>query len=257
MTFVLKKCIAAFLLPPGIFILLLLGAAWRFHHRGRRRAFLFTLFVLTAIWGLSLAWTAGELTSALESGFTIPAQPRGDAIILLGGGVNDLVPDLSGRGVPTEGMLPRVVTAVRLQRRLGIPVLVSGGAVFDGRTPEAVIVKRFLIDLGVPENKILTESKSRDTVENARFSKEILKRHGLHTPLLVTSAYHMRRSVMAFRRAGLEVTPVPAQFLTSSETAPTTWADWLPSADSLNDSSRALREYLGILFYRLGGQGGT
>ncbi|MBI2353771.1 MAG: YdcF family protein [Deltaproteobacteria bacterium] len=254
--FILKKCIAAFLLPPGILVLILLAAGlWSWRLRRRVTAVGALLLALLA-WSLSTAQVSQMLMGRLERGFAIPRQPQGDVIVLLGGGLHDKVPDLTGSGAPSAGMMTRIVTAVRLQRRLDLPILVSGGAVFGGRTAEAPVVRRFLMDLGVPERRIILEDKSRDTMENARFSREIIRRHGFRQPLLVTSAFHMRRSLEAFRRAGVMVTPLPAGFVTSAgHTA--VWADFLPDSASLHGTATAMREYLGLLFYRLGGQGAT
>ena len=88
--------------------------------------------------------------------------------MLLGGGVYGGAPDVRGVGFPSEEMLPRIVTAVRLQRRLGVPVVVSGGKVFDHSFAEAPVIGRVLADLGVPPGKVVLEGRSRDTSENAR-----------------------------------------------------------------------------------------
>jgi uncharacterized SAM-binding protein YcdF (DUF218 family) len=146
-----------------------------------------------------------------------------------------------------------MVTAVRLQRRLGLPVLITGSAVFADRTPEAPVVKRFMVDMGVPPDKILVEVKSRDTIENARFSKKILEQKGFKKPILVTSAYHMRRSVEAFRKVGLEVTPVPSSFHTAPG-RPTIWIDRLPNSGALEMTTIVLHEYLGLIYYTLVGK---
>lgn len=254
--FILKKCLSAALLPPGMFIMILVIAAWWLRRQRRSLAACNCLLLALLIWLLSTYMTANALSSRLEHGLTIPARPRGDVIVLLGGGVNDRVPDLTGSGAPSEGMMPRMVTAIRLQRQLDVPILVSGGTVYAGRSAEAPVVRRFLLDLGVPPQKILIEDKSRDTVENARFSRAILQQHRFRQPLLVTSAFHMRRSQEAFRREGIATTPIPANFITAPGRT-TIWADLLPEAGALHTSATALREYLGLLFYRLGGQGAT
>jgi uncharacterized SAM-binding protein YcdF (DUF218 family) len=254
--FFLKKCISAALLPPGMFVLILLIAACWLRRQSRPLAAGNCLLLALLIWALSTFMMADALTSRLEHGLTIPTRPRGDVIILLGGGINDSVPDLTGSGAPSEGMMARMVTAIRLQRQLDVPILVSGGAVYAGRSAEAPVVRRFLLDLGVPARQILVEDKSRDTVENARFSRVILQQHHFRQPLLVTSAYHMRRSLEAFRRVGIAVTPIPANFITAPG-RPTVWANLLPDSGALHDTATALREYLGLLYYQLGGQGGT
>ena len=253
MSLAIKKIITCFLLPPGLIILLLTGCAL-FNIR-RRRPGIALWFIVPALlmWTLSSTYVSDALLVSLERDVSIPAHPAGDVILLLGGGIYDRVPDLSGSGAPGEQMLGRMVTAVRLQKKLGIPVVISGGAVFDNRSPEAPVVGRFMTDLGVPPDKILIEDKSRDTIENARFCKIILTQEGFKKPILVTSAYHMRRSIEAFRKAGLEVTPIPSSFRTSPDRTPN-WTDWFPDAGALETTSIVLHEYLGLLYYALAGK---
>jgi uncharacterized SAM-binding protein YcdF (DUF218 family) len=147
-------------------------------------------------------------------------------------------------------MMSRVVTAVRVQKRTGLPVIVSGGAFRETDTPEAWIVQRFLQDLGVPRGKILLEDKSRDTGENARYVADMCARNGFRSPLLVTSAYHMKRALLIFRRNRLEVTPLPASFRYGGRNELTPFT-FLPSFADLASTSTAIREHLGLLFYRL------
>jgi len=256
MGFILKKVMTFFLLPPGCLILFLITCAG-FQLR-RRRPAMASAFLLPALllWAMSSSIVSAPLMASLERGLTIPAHPMGDVIVLLGGGLHDQVPDLSGSGAPSDNMQARMITAMRLQRRLGLPMLVTGGAAFAGRTPEAPVVKRFLVDLGVPSNKILVEEKSRDTIENARFSKKIMELKGFKKPILVTSAFHMRRAIEAFRKAGLEVIPVPSSFYTAPE-LPTIWEDWFPSSGALEMTATVIHEYIGLIFYTLIGKGAS
>jgi uncharacterized SAM-binding protein YcdF (DUF218 family) len=248
--FVLKKVLTAFLVPPGIFILLLLAFAWWTRRRRQNSQALVLVLIALLLWGVSTTALGRVMIAGLEQGQSIPEHPRGDVIILLGGGINDRVPDLSGRGTPSADSLHRVVSAARLQKRLGIPVIISGGPVFAGHTTEAAISRRFLIDMGVPSDKILLEDKSRDTIENARFTRQILEKHGFRRPLLITSAYHMHRSVAAFLRFGVEVTPVPAHFISNGDN-PLLLFDWLPDTNAMVNISRALKEHIGMMYYRL------
>ena len=250
--FFVKKLVSPFLLPPGIFIVLLLGLATLLWRKRRRGTALLNFLLGILLWSVASAPVADRLLQGLEKGLTIPRPLQGDVIVLLGGGINDEVPDLTGKGAPTDEMLGRVVTAVRAQRELKVPIIVSGGTVFAGMSAEAPVVRRFLIDLGVPEQQILVEIKSRDTMENARYCRQMADQYGFRRPLLVTTAYHMRRSLMAFKRAGMPVTPLPAQFSTAPG-RPRIWTDYLPSAGSLHASAKAIHEYLGMLFYRFGG----
>lgn len=234
-------------MPPGIFIVLLVGFGIWFLFKKQWKAGMVNLSIGIFIWLLSISPVADTMIRGLESDFKIPENPRGDVIILLGGGAYDNAPDLTGVGAPSEEMLARLVAAVRLQKRLDVPVIISGGAVFKGRKPEAPIVKRFLADLGIPSGKIIIEDKSRDTIENAKYTKAICEKAGFRKPILVTSALHMRRSVMSFEKAGIKVVPVPANFRTWVRKYG--WEDYLPGSGS-GSAAGAIKEYVGFLFYK-------
>lgn len=245
--FILKKILTPFLMPPGIFIgLLICSGIWLFFRKRWKAGFLNCLIGIF-MWLLSLSPVSDMMLRGLESDFKIPESPSGDVIILLGGGVYDEAPDLSGIGAPSGEMSGRIITAVRLQKKLDIPIVVSGGIVFEGRKAEAVIVKRFLIDLGAPSDKIITEDKSRDTIENAKYTLEICKKLNYKKPILVTSAYHMKRAIMSFGKVGADVLPVPANFRTWKNKR-YGWESYLPG--NFEDVTIALREYLGLIFYR-------
>jgi len=247
MLFMLKKTLIPFLLPPGIFIVLLVFSSVYFLFKKYWKAVIANLLIGCLMWSLSISPVSNAMLRGLESGFNVPRNPRGDVIILLGGGVYAEAPDLSGIGAPSADAIARIVTAVRIQKRLNIPVIVSAGRVFEYTSIEAPIVKRFLVDLGVPPNEIIIEDKSRDTFENTKYTGDICARAGYKNPILVTSAYHMRRAIMSFEKADMKVTPFPVGFM-SSENDQYTWRDFLPR--SLRDASIAIHEYLGLVFYR-------
>jgi uncharacterized SAM-binding protein YcdF (DUF218 family) len=247
--FIVKKIVSPFLVPPGVFVvLLLLSSAW-FFRRKSRKASAVNFFLAFLFWVASVAPVSDAVLRGLEAEFSLPVNPEGDVIVLLGGGAYDVVPDFSGIGAPSGEMMGRIITAVRLQRRLHIPIVVSGGAVFKDRKAEAPIVKRFLVDLGVPEQKIITEEKSRDTIENARYTVKICEAKRYSRPLLVTSASHMKRAVLSFRNAGMEVTPFPSGFKALGRER-YGWEDFLPDPNELKKVSTAMREYIGLLYYR-------
>ncbi|MBZ0155649.1 MAG: YdcF family protein [Alphaproteobacteria bacterium] len=248
--FLIKKIISPFLLPPGIFILVLLFSGFLFLRGKCRKAGVLNILLGVSLWLLSIAPVSDVLIGKLEAGFSLPENPKGDVIVLLGGGVYDNAPDMTGVGVPSEEMLGRIITAVRLQKKLRIPVVVSSGIVYSGRRAEAPVVKRFLMDLGVPEREILLEDRSRDTIENARYTKEICGKFGFKRPILVTSAFHMKRSLMSFEKVHLKVVPFPANFKTWGDKK-YGWHDYLPDISGLWSVYAGLREFLGLLFYRL------
>ena len=243
--FVFKKLITPFLLPPWIFIVVLIFSGLLFLRKSRKAGIL-NILIGISIWLLSIGPVSDNLMKGLENGLTIPVNPRGDVIILLGGGVYDGVRDLTGVGAPSEDTLARIVTAVRLQKSLRVPVIVSGGTVFPWRKAEAPVDRRFLMDLGVPGDKILMEDKSRDTLENARYVKEICEKLRFRAPILITSAYHMKRALLSLREFNMDATPVPSNFKTWDRKYE--WADYLPS--DLRISMIACREYVGLLCHK-------
>lgn len=245
--FMFKKILTPFLMPPGIFIFLLIFSGLCLFFRKNWKTGFLNCSIGIFMWALSISPVSDPMLRGLESDFKILENPGGDVIILLGGGVSDEVPDLSGAGAPSGEMFGRLITAVRLQKKLGLPVIVSGGSVFKGRKAEATIVKRFLVDLGVPSDKVIAEDKSRDTIENAKYTMEICKRLKYKKPILVTSAFHMKRAIMSFEKVGLDVLPVPANFRTW-ENKKYGWESYLPGG--FDDVAVALREYLGLIFYK-------
>ena len=116
---------------------------------------------------------------------------------------------------------------------------------------EADASRVLLNALGVPRNVIVTESDSRNTRQNAIFTAGLAADRGIRRILLVTSAWHMPRAVAAFGQTALEVTPAAADYA-YIDPAPLILMI-LPQADSLALSTRALKEYLGLLVYRLRG----
>ena len=245
--FMLKKVLIPFLLPPGIFItILIITGAWLLYKKNWK-AGIVTLIFGSFAWALSISPVSDTMIKSLESEYSIPQNIEGDVIILLGGGVFDDSPDLSGLGAPKDGYLARIVAAVRLQKKLDIPIIVSGHEGSKYRTTESSIAKRFLIDLGVPAEKIIREGKSRNTFENAKFTQEISSRLGFTNPILVTSAYHLKRAIMSFEKAGLEVLPFPVGFY-SWQGKHYRWNAYLPG-DFLT-ASIVIRECLGLVIYK-------
>jgi uncharacterized SAM-binding protein YcdF (DUF218 family) len=246
--FLAKKIITAFLIPPGIFVLILFFTGLWLSFRKRLLSGLFIVLLSLMMWCLTIAPVSDLLLYPLESAYSIPSPPRGDVIVLLGGGAYDDVKDLSGTGAPSEEMMGRIVTVARLYRKLGVPVVVTGGSGFKGKKPEAPIVKRILSDLGLPPAKVIIEDESRDTLENALYTKKVLDARGLKKPILVTSAFHMKRSVRMFEKMGLGVVPFPANFKVRTNRVYYI-EDFLPG--DFRASATALKEYIGLLFYKI------
>ncbi|MEW6670585.1 MAG: YdcF family protein [Thermodesulfobacteriota bacterium] len=246
--FILKKILTPFLLPPGIFVLaaILWGLAYVF--RKQIRTGILLVFLGFSMWLLAITPTSNMLLRGLEKDFLPPKLVEGDVLILLGGGINDEVADLTGVGSPSDESLARLVTAVRLHHRLKAPVIVSGGKVYNHANSEAQVARRFLIDLGISPERIIIEDQSRDTFENALYSIKICERNNYRKPILITSAYHMKRALMNFKKAGMTVVPFPAAYKTW-QNRKFGWHDYLP--ESFDGTQSAIREYLGLIYTRL------
>lgn len=248
--FLLKKLLTALVLPPaGPLLLALLGAWWWRRARGGRRLanFGFGLLVvsLVGLLALSIPAVGQALLRQLET--VPPLDPASlgaaQAIVVLGGGIRHQAVEFGGDTV-SAASLERIRYAARLYRLRRLPVLVSAGAP-SGGVPEAQAMRETLgQELGVPVR--WTESASRDTAENARFSAAILRREGIDTVLLVSHAWHLPRAMALFRAEGLNVVPAPTGFTTPAAVG---WMNWLPG--DLRAARLAAHEALGRLVDRL------
>ena len=234
---------ASFFLPPGIFFLAFLALAYFAWKRGERFAAKAIVFITAVFYLLSTYLVADVLMGALEDAYAPPAKPEGDVVIMLGGGAFSDAPDVDGEGALTASPSTRLLTAVRLAQKLDLPILVSGGQVFQESGKEALLAKRTLVSLGIPESRILVEGASQNTVQNAAYTAKILKEHGLVRPILVTSAFHMKRSVLNYEKLGIEVVPYPTDYMTNRHPI-FHCVKLAPSADALRTNATVLQESL-------------
>lgn len=236
--------------PLGLSILLLAAGilAWNRLRVSRWlcAAALFVLMVFSSPAG------SGALLRSLENQYPdtgIDVISHAQAIVVLGGNIH-----MPSRGHGNSGLIDqsdRLLHALRLYRAGKAPVVVCSGGSF-AETSEAQAMGRLLQEWGVPSEAILLEEQSLNTRENALFSYPVLKARGIRRILLVTSAIHMPRAAAVFRKAGFEVSPAPADFRTGWGEASGSFG-WLPDAVYLMRSDRALREWIGLLVYRLRG----
>ena len=201
---------------------------------------------------LSLPLLSDALVGSLEQSaerLTPDDVPASDAAVVLGG----MLVDVRGKhGIVTEWADPdRFWGGLELLRAGRAPRLVFMG----GRMPwsagpqtEGEALRRAAIAEGVPAAAISVTDEVRNTADEARAVARVLPANARHITL-VTSAYHMPRAARLFRQAGFEVTEYPVDFQVGI--ARRTLLDVLPSADAFDNSSWALRELLGRLYYRL------
>jgi uncharacterized SAM-binding protein YcdF (DUF218 family) len=127
----------------------------------------------------------------------------------------------------------------------------SGRLIYDGAT-EAELAVRLFESFGIAKNRIILESKSRDTDENARFTKELLLPKPGERWLVVTSAHHMPRAIGVFRAAGFPVEAYPVDFRTRG--AIDLLRPFSNVGDGLRRTDTAAREWVGLVVYWMTGR---
>ncbi len=251
-----------FLLQPSTLIALLIGYGsiliWTGWARWGRR-FVTIGAVLLLVAGLSPLGNA--LILPLEDRFPradLDVPPLTTGFIILGG-VEDRLVGEARRAPALNEASERMVEAVMLARRFPeAKIAFSGGdaGILYQSGSEAEGAQTLLTALGVPQDRLILETKSRDTYENAVYLKESFTRSGEVGPgkrwVLITSAFHMPRAIGAFRQAGFDVEPWPVDYRTRGR------ADLTRPFDKVSEGLRrvdaATREWAGLLAYWLRGR---
>ncbi len=246
------KLIAALLLPPGIFIAALLFISlYMYYHKQRGRCLVAA--VTLAMYLLSTGWVAGMLMRPLED-----IQPgkveQAEIIVVLGGGASGRNNMLNNDGELGGFSANRLLTAAQLQRKLQIPLMITGGQVFAESGNEAHISRKVLLNLGISDSMIIVEDKARNTAENAAHALSICRELGVQKVCLVTSAFHMKRSLTNFAGQNNDgyftFLPYPCDYQISDQSVVDIFS-FVPRQDALEISYLALHEYLGILASKL------
>jgi uncharacterized SAM-binding protein YcdF (DUF218 family) len=222
----------------------------------RRRLAAAAVTAATLLLALFSFTSFGYLTiTPLESRFARPVEPALiDGIVVLGGGMDTGVNNVRG-GWELGRSGDRFVEALRLAlRHPEARVLIAGGgsALLSGRESEAEAGARFFTDFGIAPERLILEGQSRNTEENAINARALAAPKPGETWLLVTSAFHMPRSVGLFRRAEFPVVPWPADYLAAGNEQFGIKLDEI--AENLVTSNVALREWIGLVGYYLTGR---
>ena len=271
------------ILPPGIFIVLGIVVVILIAARKSRVAMWIGLVAVVAALALSLEPVATGLLAPLENRYA-PLPPlaaaddatdtdardadaeeaddgeqptdaadavarRIDAashIVVLGGGTVLGSPE-TRQGTLKPDAMKRAVYGHQLHMAYGLPVVLTGGtpAGYPDEPPEAQVAADLLLSLGSTQEQLRLETESRDTWENARYVDALICNE---TVVLVTSAYHMARAVRSFAAHGFTVVPAPTDY--KAKRGGYSFLSFLPSIESLRESTTALHEYLGFLYYR-------
>jgi uncharacterized SAM-binding protein YcdF (DUF218 family) len=239
-----------FLIGAGVLGAVLLLTRWAMLGRGLLAA----SAVLLAICGFSPIGKLLILT--LEQRFPPWDASAGapDGIVVLGGAID---PDLSdARGAPVLGRSgDRIVAAAELARQYpNVRIVYSGGnpnLIGSDSAKEADYGLSMLENLGVAKARLTAERLSRNTAENAEFTKAVAKPRAGERWLLVTSAFHMPRSIGLFRKVGFKIEAYPVDWRTSTSDA---WSFSSIATNGLERTDVALREWIGLVAYRLTGK---
>jgi uncharacterized SAM-binding protein YcdF (DUF218 family) len=251
MFFIVSKIVGYVLQPIVLVLLLLVGSG-----------------ILALLGWRRMAWTAGGgavlilavialsplglvMLAQLENRFPRPAAlpERVAGIVVLGGAVDTRVGRTRGVDELNEAA-DRMTEAMVLARRYPeARVLFSGGvaAILEEDIPETDLARNFFTGLGLAPERLMLEDRSRNTAENAVYSRELADPKPGETWLLVTSAFHMPRSVGCFRAAGFEIVPYPVDYRTPA--GPTVWRPSTFVTRNMEKVQLATREGLGLAAY--------
>lgn len=255
-TFILLKILATLMAPPaslavGVVLWLAMRAmGWR-----RLAGTVLGLAILQTLI-LSFPPMSGMLVARLEAkARSLTAGNPAccyEAIVVLGGGIAPAAPPHTTQPELTEGS-DRIWQAARLYHAGAAPkIIVSGGSFIERQggpaTTEAEAMRRFLLDLGVPNDAIVSEGKALNTIENIANVRDMVKGGRV---AIVTSAYHVPRAAKLAAKGGLDFAMFGVDWSPPDAATPW-WERWLPSVLALNHSNRALRELIALAFDRRG-----
>jgi uncharacterized SAM-binding protein YcdF (DUF218 family) len=181
-------------------------------------------------------------------------MPPPKGIIVLGGALDERIAAARGQ-VATNEAAERMTAAAALARLYPQAKLIfsgGSGALVDDSAKEADVARKLWRELGVPDSQMVFEDRSRNTFENALYTKALVKPRQGEDWLLITSAYHMPRAMGIFRALGMEPIAFPVDYRTFGDSN-----DFHPPSDgtlAIRNFETAAREWVGLLVYRLTGK---
>lgn len=210
------------------------------------------LFSILSLWFFSTPIIAQYLLDYFQNQYPIldvtaitPDEKQQAAIVILGGG-NNHMPEMQS-WIVSEDTWKRINYAAYLSKQLHLPILTSGGGIHESK--ESDVMKETLEHLfRIPV--LDYENQSINTHDEAVLLKPILIKHQLKTIYLVTSAYHMARSVYAFQQTGIKIIPAPSGYMNILGDKPRILV-YCPSISALNVSVIAWHEAIGLVWYHL------
>ena len=200
----------------------------------------------------ALPLTADRLWTALEADYPyrpIESVDNADAVVVLSGMLGGIE---TSEGVVTQwgGEVDRLFSGVDLVKAGKAPLIIftRGQWPWLNLPPEGEVLARRAIGMGIREKQILLTGIVSNTADEAAEVKTLMEFGGMRRVILVTSSFHMPRAKMLFDRAGIVSIPYPTDFKASG--GHSDWMSFVPSANGLNQTSNAVREWIGRLYYR-------
>ena len=277
MSIFLSKLLPIFLYPLGLSTLLitiaLLSLLWTSKRsrngsktnkvvnllKNKRFPIILLSLAVVILWLSSNLIFSNWLLRSLEWQYLPTGElPQAEVIVVLGGGTKPRIAPRPWYEVNEAG--DRILYGSWLYKQGKAPLLlVSGGRADwygEGGNPESEDMTAIAQAMGVPKSAILQEPDSLNTRENAVNTKQILSKKGINKILLVTSALHMPRAMAIFRKLGFEAIAAPTDFLVVQNENSKGWGillDLLPNTGALNNTTNAIKEYIGLLVYQMSG----
>lgn len=245
------KFASTFIILPGVFVTILSVLTYHLHRKIRntkntlcKDCIKFFRYMRTISFSLSLFiylistnWFAHILTRLL---YIPDTEDKGKYIVILGGGI-DNYGDTIEIGKHT---VRRLLKGLQLYKVKPRKIIVTGGAIGID-VSEASIMKKVLIEMGIPEEDIIVEGFAKNTFENAKYTKKLLPNSSI---TLVTSVSHMRRSLWIFERFFKEVYHVNADITSDFKNF---YLDYLPTFNGFYSTCQVVYELFGILQYKI------
>lgn len=229
--------------------------------RRPRTAALCIAFALILLLVSSNGWVSRYFVRSLEWQNTPSQLPNAEAIVVLGGATRSALFPRPTVDLQESG--DRVIYAAQLYRQKKAPLIIlSGGRIewFGKGTPESEDMATILTSIGIPKEALIQEPDSLNTYQNAVNVRKILEQRNIKRVLLVTSAIHMPRSLLIFQKQNIDVIAAPTDFLVSNaelqeltSTPKAAILNLLPDTSNIDLFTSALKEYIGIVIYRLRG----
>ncbi|CAM5775179.1 membrane protein [Labrys miyagiensis] len=265
------KIVSFLILPANAALMLgLVGLAASFTRRFQRFGRFLMGFSILAFAVMGLSPLGSIIIEPLEDRFpppafaasddlspTNPALPKIAGVIVLGGAVDTHISTARHDTALTDSA-ERMTAVAGLSRQFPEAKIVFTGGVgslagqFWGDAAEADASRQLFRSFGIPDDRMVFENRSRDTYENAEFTYQMLKPQPGQRYLLVTSGYHMPRSMALFRKAGFDVIAYPVNYRTAGPGD--AMRPFYSMSDGLRQCTLAAREWIGLLAYWLSGR---